>query len=120
MNWYLKVIKQYADFNGRARRKEYWMYTLISTLISIVLSIIDTALGFQIGVIGILYSLFVFIPGIAVSVRRLHDVNKSGWMLLLIFLPIIGWIWLLVLNATEGTIGENKFGLDPKQETIEA
>ena len=118
MNWYLKVLKQYADFNGRARRKEFWMFTLISTLISIPLSLLDKyVFGVEFGISQI-YSLAILIPNIAVSVRRLHDVNKSGWMLLLWFFLIIGWIWLLVLHVTGGTEGENKYGSDPKEEEL--
>ena len=120
MNWYLKVIKQYADFNGRARRKEYWMFTLINTLIAIGLMLVAQFVSPSLSILNMIYSLALLIPGIAVVVRRLHDVNKSGWMYLLIFLPVIGWIWLLVLFFTEGTIGENKYGLDPKDETLDA
>ena len=89
MNWYLKVLKQYADFNGRARRTEYWMFALFNFIISFVLGFIDGFIGFLgpeigIGVLGGLYSLLVLIPGLAVSVRRLHDVGKCGWMLLIV------------------------------------
>jgi uncharacterized membrane protein YhaH (DUF805 family) len=120
MNWYLTVLKKYATFSGRARRKEYWMFTLINIIISMIILAIDTAIaGGNIenkGVIGNIYSLALFIPSLAVSVRRLHDVNKSGWYLLLWLLPIIGWIWLLVLHVTEGDSGSNEYGNDPKSE----
>lgn len=115
MNWYLKVIKQYADFNGRARRKEFWMFILVSIIISIPLTLIDKYI-LKSEILGSIYNLGIFIPNLAVSVRRLHDVNKSGWMLLLWFLPIIGWIWLLNLHVTGGIKGENKYGFDPKRE----
>jgi uncharacterized membrane protein YhaH (DUF805 family) len=118
MKWYIKVIKQFSDFNGRASRKEYWMYTLINTLIEIGFIWFDQLIDPGFGMLSIIYSLAMMIPGVAVAVRRLHDVNKSGWMFLLNLLPIIGWIWLLVLFFTEGTKGENKFGSDPKEETI--
>jgi uncharacterized membrane protein YhaH (DUF805 family) len=88
------------------------MFALFNILISIGLGIIDEVIGVEI--LGNLYSLGVFLPGIAVAVRRLHDVGKSGWMYLLIFLPVIGWIWLIVLFATEGETGTNKYGDDPK------
>jgi uncharacterized membrane protein YhaH (DUF805 family) len=117
MNWYLKVIKQYANFSGRARRTEYWMFTLINTLISIGLMIITQFVDQRLSVLNVIYSLALLIPALAVIVRRLHDVNKSGWMYLLMLLPIIGWIWILVLLFTEGTRGENKYGVDPKAET---
>lgn len=120
MEWFLKVVRDnYANFNGRARRKEYWMYVLFNIIISVVLMIVDTALGLNIGngmngIIGVIYSLAVLIPSLAVAVRRLHDVNKSGWMLLTAFIPIIGAIWLIVLLATEGDSGNNQYGSDPK------
>ncbi|PBQ33820.1 hypothetical protein CNR22_19210 [Sphingobacteriaceae bacterium] len=124
MNWYLKVIKQYADFKGRARRKEFWMFTLVSILIGFALQLLDYMLGIQFSSLGMygrdygplysIYSLVMLVPSLAVSVRRLHDVNKSGWYLLLWLFLIIGWIWLLVLHCTEGTKGPNKYGADPK------
>ena len=80
MEWYLKVMKQYADFNGRARRKEYWMFVLFNAIVTIILSVIDTVAGSYGALTGI-YSLAVLIPTLAVGVRRLHDTGKSGWML---------------------------------------
>ena len=88
MNWYLKVIKQYANFSGRARRTEYWMFALINSLISIGLMLIAQFVDQSLSILNIIYSLAVFIPSLAVAIRRLHDVNKSGWMYLLILLPI--------------------------------
>lgn len=113
MNYYLDVLKNYATFSGRARRKEYWMFTLINTLITIALYI----LAFFIPVLFILYCLYglaVLLPGLAVSVRRLHDVEKSGWWLLIALVPIVGGILLLVWECTEGTHGANQYGEDPK------
>ncbi len=119
MNYYLDVLKKYAEFTGRARRKEYWMFVLFNIIISIVLGRIDAMLGtvnsLGVGYIGGLYSLVVFIPGIAVGVRRLHDIGKSGWMLLVAFIPIVGVIWLIVLLATDSTPGENQYGPNPKE-----
>ncbi|MTG96767.1 MULTISPECIES: DUF805 domain-containing protein [Myroides] len=113
MEWYLKVIKEhYADFNGRARRQEYWMFTLINILVSLVLAVVDYVLGT--GFIGSIYSLAVLLPGLAVSVRRLHDLGKSGWLLLLALIPLVGAIILLVWFATEGNAGSNEYGKDPK------
>ena len=105
MNWYLKVLKQYADFNGRARRKEYWMFALINFLISFVIGFIGGIMEFTL--LGTIYSLAVFIPSIAVAVRRMHDVGKSGWFILI---PIYN----LILACTNGESGENKYGTDPK------
>jgi uncharacterized membrane protein YhaH (DUF805 family) len=109
MNWYLTVLKKYAIFNGRARRKEYWMFVLFNAIVSIVLGIVDAAL--QLNVIGTIYSVAVLIPSIAVGVRRMHDVNKSGWFLLI---PIYN----LVLACTNGDVGENKYGPDPKNDNV--
>lgn len=133
MNYYIKVLKQYADFNGRARRKEYWIYNIINSIIGGLLFFLDYDLGttnegldlditlttnegLDVGVLYIIYALFVFIPGLAVAVRRLHDVGKSGWMLLIALIPLIGAIWLLVLYLTNSNPGENKYGPNPKEE----
>lgn len=121
MNWYLKVLKQYADFNGRARRKEFWMFFLFNIIFVIAAILLDKSLGINFdplfyGPIYIFYYLAVLIPGLAVSVRRLHDLGKSGWMFLIVFIPFIGGIWLLILFCLKGNEGENKYGLDPKAE----
>lgn len=123
MNWYLKVLKQYADFSGRARRKEYWMFALFNLIFSIVAMILDNILGIAIDGVGYgplygLYILAVLIPGLAVAVRRLHDVGKSGWMILIALIPLIGAIWLLVLMVTDSNPGENQYGQNPKEVTI--
>jgi len=125
MNWYLKVLKQYADFSGRARRSEYWFFVLFNMIFLIVAMVIDNVLGttfkmgygvsLPYGYIYLLYVLAVFIPGLAVSVRRLHDVGKSGWMYFIALIPIIGGIWLLVLFFTDSQVGSNKWGENPKE-----
>ena len=112
MNWYLKVLRQYADFNGRASRTEFWMFVLFNIIFSIAAYIIDYALG-TVYVFSGIYGLAMLIPGLAVSVRRLHDVNKSGWMILINLIPFIGFIWYLVLMIMEGTQGENQYGANP-------
>ncbi len=122
MNWYLKVLKQYADFNGRARRQEYWMFVLFNVIFMFAASLLDKLLGLSDPLTGLgplygLYILAVFIPGIAVAIRRLHDIGKSGWMLLLALIPIIGGIWLIVLMVREGDRGDNQYGPDPKPRT---
>ena len=119
MEWYLKVLRQYADFNGRARRKEYWMFFLFNMIIVAILSLIDRFTGtysleWGSGLLSGIYSIAVLIPGLAVAARRLHDVGKSGWMLLIAFIPIIGAIWLLVLFVTDSDPGSNKYGPNPK------
>jgi len=126
MNWYLKVLKQYADFNGRARRTEFWMFVLINLAIYFILGLIFTifsalfrnnivVLNVIFSLIYSIYSLAVLIPSFAVSVRRLHDVGKSGWMLLIGIIPVIGWIWLFVLMVSDSQPGENEYGINPKE-----
>jgi uncharacterized membrane protein YhaH (DUF805 family) len=119
MQWYTDVLKKYVEFSGRARRKEFWMFALISTIISIVLSIIDRIIGTDFnngsnGVLQSIYGLAVLLPSIAVGVRRMHDTNRSGWWVLINLLPCIGWIWFIVLAAQEGVAGDNQYGPDPK------
>ena len=113
MEWYLKCLKQYADFEGRARRKEYWMFTLFNMIIAFVFSFITALIGLPF--LGYIYSLFVFVPGIAVAARRLHDIGKSGWMQLIALIPIIGQIWLIILLVQEGQPGVNEYGPNPKE-----
>ena len=120
MNWYLKVLKQYADFNGRARRTEYWMFVLFNVIFAIIAMVIDNVLGIAMDGIGYgplygIYTLAMFIPGLAVGVRRLHDVGKSGWMMLIALIPIIGAIWLFVLMVSDGDANKNQYGLNPKE-----
>ena len=147
MNWYLLALKKYATFSGRSRRQEYWMFFLFNVIISIVLALLDQLLGLKLtseginntGVLGVIYSLATFVPGLSIAVRRLHDTNRSGWFLLMPIAPyilvilglilrgfgsiliIIGGlavlglaILLIVWLATEGTSGENQYGSDPK------
>jgi len=122
MNWYLEVLKKYAVFGGRARRREYWYFALFNILISIALAIIDGVTGTLsaeagIGLLGAFYALAVLIPGIAVSVRRLHDTSRSGWWLLIVLVPLIGAIVLLVFMVQDSQAGENQYGPNPKAAT---
>ncbi len=114
MHYFVDVLKRYAVFTGRARRAEYWYFTLFSIIVSIVLSIISEIIGDSKNIIGSLYSLAVLLPGIAVGIRRLHDIGKSGWWMLINFIPIAGWIWFIVLACKESTPGDNKYGPNPK------
>lgn len=123
MNWFLKCLKQYADFSGRACKKEFWMYVLFYMIIAIVLHVIDSMLGWvtpesDMGVLGGLYSLCMFIPGLAVSVRRLHDIGKSGWNFLFILIPLVGAVVLLIWFCKEGERRGNSWGLDPKIDEV--
>jgi uncharacterized membrane protein YhaH (DUF805 family) len=101
MNWYLAVVKKYAVFSGRARRKEYWMFVLFNIIFSFVATLLDSVIGTTsdsgYGLLSVLYSLAVLLPTLAVGIRRLHDIGKSGWWLLITLIPLIGSIWLLVL-----------------------
>ena len=119
MNWYLLVLKKYVDFSGRARRKEYWMFVLFHVIFVVAAVVIDSLMGLTfdasgLGAVYLLYALATFLPGLAVSVRRLHDIGKSGWMILVSLIPIIGGIWLLVLAVTEGEPNVNQYGPNPK------
>ena len=137
MNWYLKVLKQYVDFSGRARRKEYWMFTLFNVIIMVVLSAVDglvfgagsfagntdpgsVSASVNLGVLTTIYVLAVLLPSLAVSVRRLHDTDRSGWWLLIGLVPLVGGIVLLVFYVLAGTPGPNRFGADPKAVTAGA
>lgn len=126
MNWFLKVLKQYADFNGRARRKELWIYILILIIIFLIAAMLDNILGttFKIagqsagyGIFYLLVGLATLLPSIAVEVRRLHDINKSGWYLLIGFIPLIGAIILLIWFVKDGDKGVNQYGAEPKNES---
>ena len=117
MQWYLQVLKKYAVFSGRARRKEYWMFVLFNILIAMGLGFIDGITGMAseggMGVLGGLYNLAILIPSLAVAVRRLHDTGRSGWYLLIAFIPIIGGLILLFFMIQEGE-GANQYGENPK------
>ncbi|OBW93777.1 membrane protein [Gallibacterium genomosp. 3] len=123
MNWYLLTIKKYAVFQGRARRKEFWMFVLFNILFSFILGVVDALIGTynwqsDTGLLSSIYSLFVILPNLAVTTRRLHDINRSGWWQLLYFIPIIGWLVLLYFFVSKGNIGANRFGEDPKQNNL--
>ena len=116
MDWYLKVLREYATFSGRARRKEYWMFFLINFLVTIGLAIVDGILGLggTLGILSLLYALAVVIPGLAVTVRRLHDTGRSGWWFLVGFIPLVGIFVLLFFLATDSEPGANQYGPNPK------
>lgn len=111
--WYVKVLKQYTDFSGRARRREYWMFVLANFIVALVLTLIDILIGWG-EILSGLYTLAVFIPSLAVCVRRLHDIGKSGWWLLLCLIPLIGGIWVLVLFCQDSQCEANQWGANPK------
>jgi uncharacterized membrane protein YhaH (DUF805 family) len=122
MNWFIDCItKNYANFNGRARRKEYWMYVLFNCLLGIALNFIALIFGsishslLSVMVfVQCIISLALIIPGLAVTVRRLHDINKSGWWILIGLIPLIGAIVLFVFACLDSTPGSNQYGENPK------
>lgn len=116
MKYYLGALKKYAVFSGRSRRSEYWFFVLFNVIFGIILSILDAIVfgSNGVGVFYLIYALAVMLPSIGVSVRRLHDTNRSGWWLLIAFIPIIGAIVLLVFTVQDSTPGDNKFGENPK------
>ncbi len=112
MNWYLEVLKKYAVFSGRARRREFWFFVLFNFIIMIILMIIAQAINSAI--LSTIYSLAVLIPSIAVTVRRLHDTDRTGWWILIGLIPIIGAIILIIFAVLDSQKGENKYGPSPK------
>lgn len=140
MRWYFAVLKKYAVFSGRARRKEYWLYMLFNWIVGFILGalygvflgfglkpgsgtnrsghFVLVMLGYYFFVLAYLYILATVVPSIAVSVRRLHDINLSGWWMLLSLIPLLGGLALLVLFVRDGTPGENRFGPSPKGVTV--
>lgn len=118
MNRYLDVIRKYAVFQGRARRADYWTFVIGNFLIGFLLSSIERVSGLNPGsdqsVLASLYGLFVLVPGIAVTARRLHDINRSAYWCCLAFVPILGWVVLLFFMVQEGDTGENPYGPRPQ------
>ncbi len=118
MEWYIGALKKYAEFSGRSRRKEYWLFMLFNFVISIVLGLIDAATGTLDadtgwGVLSGIYGLAVLIPAIAVTVRRLHDIGRTGWWILVAFIPLIGGLILLVFACLDSK-PDNEYGPNPK------
>jgi uncharacterized membrane protein YhaH (DUF805 family) len=110
VHWYTDVIKRYAVFDGRAGRPEYWWFFLINTIISLVLRFAIPSAG---AIISELYGLAVLLPSIGVAIRRLHDTNRTGWWILVALIPLVGWIWIIVLLALAGDSGPNRYGPPP-------
>jgi uncharacterized membrane protein YhaH (DUF805 family) len=104
-------FSKYVTFSGRAVRSEFWYFALFQILANLVASTVDYSLG--VNIVGPLFDIVVALPALAVAVRRLHDIDKSGWWVLLWFVPIIGWLFLLIWHCTKGTLGPNRFGPDP-------
>ena len=118
MHYYLRCIQQlYFVFDGRASRSEYWHFLFINLGIGLCMAFVDFVLGTHlvnnVGLFGGMYALLIAIPGLAVSVRRLHDTDKSGWWLLLYFIPVLGFLALLVFFVTRGNTKANEYGPVP-------
>ena len=118
MNYFIKCFRDYAVFDGRSTRSEYWSFTLICFIISVVVAQFDIQTNawnqeYSIGVSSTIFGLAAFVPSLAVSWRRLHDSGKSGWMTLLWLIPIVGWIWILILLFTPSQDGDNGYGVKP-------
>ena len=109
------ITNHYADFNGRARRKEYWMFVLFNMIVSIVLVMVMGLISEKAAsAINIIYSLALLLPGLSLGVRRLHDTGKSGWFMLIGLIPLVGAIILLVFFCTDSQPGSNEYGPNPK------
>jgi uncharacterized membrane protein YhaH (DUF805 family) len=113
MQWYLNGLKNYVGFSGRATRTEFWMFSLFSFIVSVILTVIDNVAGTN-ALLTNLYSLAVLLPSLAISFRRLHDAGKSAWWLLIGLIPIVGTIILIVFLCKDSQEGENQFGPNPK------
>lgn len=111
MNWYLDVLRKYADFSGRASRTEFWMFTLVNMIVILILSAISRYVGWPASLVDNIYNLAVFIPGLAVAVRRLHDTDRTGWWLLITVIPLVDLI-LLVFFVQASQPGANEYGAD--------
>lgn len=120
MNWYFAVLSKYVQFQGRSRRKEFWFFTLINAFISMACGLIDSTLQLPTvvegyGILAALYAAFAFIPTVAVTVRRLHDQDRTGWWALIMLIPIIGILVLLYFMLQDSKAGSNRFGSNPKE-----
>ena len=119
MKYFISGLKKYAVFSGRDTRTEYWMYVLFNFIFAIVAMILDNVLHLTLGelpygVFYFLYALVTLVPSTAIAARRLHDVSKSGWFMLIALIPLVGAIWLLVLLCTDSDNGANEYGPNPK------
>jgi uncharacterized membrane protein YhaH (DUF805 family) len=118
MQWYLMAFRKYAQIAGRSRRAEYWMFTLVNTIVMIALMVVsgsfDDAPSLGGSLLHLAYVAATIIPGFTVTVRRLHDTGRSGWWFLIGFIPLVGAIVLLVFLAQDGQPGDNEFGANPK------
>ena len=116
MHYYTDVVfKKYAVFKGRASRSEYWYFVLFNIIISIILLVICKLIGDQKNILRTVYGLAVMLPGIGLAMRRMHDINKSGWWILINLIPLLGLIWFIVFACRDSQPGDNKYGPNPKE-----
>ena len=123
MEWFMKALRQYAVFTGRARRKEYWFFVLFYILIAIGLGFIDSTLGLgseSYGLLSGLFGLAMLLPALGVAIRRMHDTGRSGWWVLVSFIPFVGWLIFIWFATRDGEPGPNAYGPDPKAESLPA
>lgn len=123
MDYFLLALRKYATFKGRTRRNEYWIFVAFNILFGLIALLVDNVfeisfkdVDFGYGPIYLAYNVAMVIPSVSIAVRRLHDVGKSGWFLLIALIPVIGYIWLLVLFVSDSQPGTNKYGINPKDE----
>jgi len=114
MEFYLEAWKKFANFGDRSRRKEFWLFWLINCAISYVLQLLTGSLGIVGIIIPALFGLIIIVPAFAVAIRRMHDIGKSGWWVLINCIPLIGTIWFIVLAAKDSEPGSNRWGVCPK------
>ncbi|AXE29427.1 DUF805 domain-containing protein [Chromobacterium phragmitis] len=115
MNWYLTALKKYCDFSGRARRREYWLFQLFQMIALIVLAVLDQVVLRQaVPILTVVYALGTILPAWGVLVRRLHDIGRSGWWMLISCVPLVGGIILFVFTVMDSQQGDNQFGASPK------
>lgn len=114
MDWFIDPIKNhYFDFEGRATRKQFWMFVLFYILAAIVIAVVESMIGME-DILTSVYGLALLLPYLGLAARRLHDINKSGWWLLIGIVPVIGFIVLLIFYVKEGDAGANQYGPSPK------
>jgi uncharacterized membrane protein YhaH (DUF805 family) len=123
MSWFIEALRKHAVFSGRFRRKEYWYFALFVVLISIVLTVIDSPIGAYhrstgVGLLSSIFTLAILIPNISVSVRRLHDIDRTGWWVLISLVPLIGFIVLLIFHVQDSTPGPNRDDPNPKSASV--
>lgn len=119
MDWYMMVLRRYFEFDGRSQRAEYWFFALFNLVIGFILGIVDGVIGTG-GLLGMVYMLAILVPSVAVSIRRLHDTGRSGWWLLVSFVPIVGVIALIIFFVQDSQNGPNAYGADPKRVPVTA